>query len=151
MARSSLSFETPNVISVFLSWMNLEMCINFCLYEGMDTYWKTWLELAFPMYVIVLVVMVIFLSEHYEFLMESLTLHPSFGWRLIASHNLVGHIHRNNFRQELNLCYSWYHLSWLLTLARYVGSLTANEFEICLLYTSPSPRDATLSRMPSSA
>ena len=25
------------------------------------------------------------------------------------------------------------------------------EFEDCLLYTSPSPRDATLSRMPSSA
>ena len=25
------------------------------------------------------------------------------------------------------------------------------EFDICLLYTSPSPRDATLSRMPSSA
>ena len=60
-----LSFETPNVISVFLSWMNLEMGINFCLYEGMDTYWKTWLELAFPTYVIVLVVMVVFLSEHY--------------------------------------------------------------------------------------
>ena len=27
----------------------------------------------------------------------------------------------------------------------------ANEVWICLLYTSPSPRDATLSRMPSSA
>ena len=26
-----------------------------------------------------------------------------------------------------------------------------NEFCVCLLYTSPSPRDATLSRMPSSA
>ena len=25
------------------------------------------------------------------------------------------------------------------------------EFYVCLLYTSPSPRDATLSRMPSSA
>ena len=25
------------------------------------------------------------------------------------------------------------------------------QFDICLLYTSPSPRDATLSRMPSSA
>ena len=25
------------------------------------------------------------------------------------------------------------------------------EYQICLLYTSPSPRDATLSRMPSSA
>ena len=27
----------------------------------------------------------------------------------------------------------------------------ADEYNICLLYTSPSPRDATLSRMPSSA
>ena len=26
-----------------------------------------------------------------------------------------------------------------------------DQYEICLLYTSPSPRDATLSRMPSSA
>ena len=26
-----------------------------------------------------------------------------------------------------------------------------SEFEICLLYTSPSPRDRTRSRMPSSA
>ena len=26
-----------------------------------------------------------------------------------------------------------------------------HKFRICLLYTSPSPRDATLSRMPSSA
>ena len=29
--------------------------------------------------------------------------------------------------------------------------LCAGEYEDCLLYTSPSPRDATLSRMPSSA
>ena len=27
----------------------------------------------------------------------------------------------------------------------------ASQYEACLLYTSPSPRDATLSRMPSSA
>ena len=27
----------------------------------------------------------------------------------------------------------------------------AEDFNSCLLYTSPSPRDATLSRMPSSA
>ena len=31
------------------------------------------------------------------------------------------------------------------------GSLVVAEADICLLYTSPSPRDATLSRMPSSA
>ena len=37
-----------------------------------------------------------------------------------------------------------------------MGLATAQEFinsgaKVCLLYTSPSPRDATLSRMPSSA
>ena len=30
-------------------------------------------------------------------------------------------------------------------------SRASDQFFICLLYTSPSPRDATLSRMPSSA
>ena len=34
-------------------------------------------------------------------------------------------------------------------LALVVG--TGRQHEVCLLYTSPSPRDATLSRMPSSA
>ena len=33
----------------------------------------------------------------------------------------------------------------------YVGWLAAGWVSLCLLYTSPSPRDATLSRMPSSA
>ena len=43
-------------------------------------------------------------------------------------------------------------LDWLL-LGKgkmYLDS-TNKDFEACLLYTSPSPRDATLSRMPSSA
>ena len=40
---------------------------------------------------------------------------------------------------------------WLLS-GIYAGrSIAAAWFIICLLYTSPSPRDATLSRMPSSA
>ena len=31
------------------------------------------------------------------------------------------------------------------------ATITLGDITICLLYTSPSPRDATLSRMPSSA
>ena len=31
------------------------------------------------------------------------------------------------------------------------GLVTPSAMDACLLYTSPSPRDATLSRMPSSA
>ena len=32
-----------------------------------------------------------------------------------------------------------------------IGALGANRIDTCLLYTSPSPRDGLLSRMPSSA
>ena len=39
----------------------------------------------------------------------------------------------------------------LLSLATFCCLFTNIHSEICLLYTSPSPRDATLSRMPSSA
>ena len=41
----------------------------------------------------------------------------------------------------------------LLLLAELIQVQTDNEevVSVCLLYTSPSPRDATLSRMPSSA
>ena len=35
-------------------------------------------------------------------------------------------------------------------LCMITGEVTSNA-QVCLLYTSPSPRDATLSRMPSSA
>ena len=41
-------------------------------------------------------------------------------------------------------------LSGVVTLARSLDYDTTQSYS-CLLYTSPSPRDATLSRMPSSA
>ena len=37
---------------------------------------------------------------------------------------------------------------WMEQISNYVAPLEIGD---CLLYTSPSPRDATLSRMPSSA
>ena len=52
---------------------------------------------------------------------------------------------------------SHYHMMLLVMHAfKYEENLTVEElktklFKTCLLYTSPSPRDATLSRMPSSA
>ena len=38
-----------------------------------------------------------------------------------------------------------------ITLGQPSTTLSGGEAQSCLLYTSPSPRDATLSRMPSSA
>ena len=38
-----------------------------------------------------------------------------------------------------------------LSAGPFVPEVVMEHPEVCLLYTSPSPRDATLSRMPSSA
>ena len=56
-------FSSPNLITVIIAFLNLELGIDACFFEGMDTYWKTLLQLAFPAYVIFLVVVVIIISE----------------------------------------------------------------------------------------
>ena len=63
-ANGSTYFQHSTKFSyVFISWLNLEIGFDTCFFKGMDTYWKTWLQLAFPTYVIFLVIMVIILSE----------------------------------------------------------------------------------------
>ena len=61
---SFFPFSAPNIITVILANINLELGIDACFFEGMDTYWKTLLQLAFPAYVILLVVIIIVISEH---------------------------------------------------------------------------------------
>ena len=45
--------------SVFISRLNFDLGFDACFFDGMDTYIKTWLQLAFPAYIIILVVMII--------------------------------------------------------------------------------------------
>ena len=49
--------------TVFVSWLNLDIGIDMCLFEEMNVYWKTWIQLVFPSYVFFLVIVVIFISE----------------------------------------------------------------------------------------
>ena len=65
-AGSAVFFPSsePSFPSVFVAWLNLEIGIDVCFIDGLDAYFKTWLQLAFPMYIIFLVVMVIILSEY---------------------------------------------------------------------------------------
>ena len=49
---------------MFVVWLNLDVGFDVCFFDGLDAYTKTWLQLAFPAYVISLVVMVIKISEH---------------------------------------------------------------------------------------
>ena len=43
------------VLTLFIAWLNLDLGIETCFYNGMDAYVKTWLQFAFPLYVWILV------------------------------------------------------------------------------------------------
>ena len=38
-------FPSANFITVFVSWFDLELGIDTCFFDGMDFYWKTWIQL----------------------------------------------------------------------------------------------------------
>lgn len=50
--------------NIVVSWLNLDIGIDSCYFHGMNTYTKTWLQLAFPAYVLVLVAAIIVCSAH---------------------------------------------------------------------------------------
>ena len=56
-------FNSSNILHVFIAWINLDFGFETCLFNGMDDYMKTWLQLAFPLYIIFLVVLVIVVAE----------------------------------------------------------------------------------------
>jgi len=49
---------------VFIAWLNLDIGIDVCFYNGMDTYAKTWLQLVFPAYLWTMMIVII-VSSHY--------------------------------------------------------------------------------------
>ena len=49
---------------IFISFINLNLGIETCFYNGMDTYDKTWLQLFFPVYLIILAVIIIIVSRY---------------------------------------------------------------------------------------
>ena len=44
-------------LSVFIAWINLDLGIETCFYNGMDSYAKTWLQFVFPMSLIAVVIL----------------------------------------------------------------------------------------------
>ena len=51
---------------IVLSFFNLDLGIETCFYNGMDDYAKTWLQLLFPVYLIVIASLLIITSRHYS-------------------------------------------------------------------------------------
>ena len=43
------------VLSQFIAWFNLDLGIETCFFNGLDGYWKTWLQFVFPIYIWLLI------------------------------------------------------------------------------------------------
>ena len=54
----------PSFSAILAAWLNLEAGLDVCFIDGLDMYAKTWLQLAFPMYIISLVIAVIVVSKY---------------------------------------------------------------------------------------
>ena len=57
--------QATNVLTVFIAWLNLDLGIETCFFNGMDAYVKTWLQFLFPLYVWALIGVII-LSSYYS-------------------------------------------------------------------------------------
>lgn len=56
---------SKSFLSVFIAWLNLDIGIEMCFYDGLDAYAKTWFQFLFPLYIWFLVVAII-VSSHYS-------------------------------------------------------------------------------------
>ena len=63
---------TNSFLSWFIAWINLDLGIETCFYNGLDAYVKTWLQFVFPLYIWFLVIAIIAVS-HYSTLAARLS------------------------------------------------------------------------------
>ena len=65
-AGSSAFFPSSEVSfpTVIVAWLNLDIGIDVCFFDGLDMYLKTWLRLAFPVYLVCLGVVVMIASSY---------------------------------------------------------------------------------------
>ena len=67
IAANHTAFFPPgetNVLTIFIAWLNLDLGIKTCFFDGMNTYSKTWLQFAFPFYIWLLVGMIVVVTRY---------------------------------------------------------------------------------------
>ena len=72
-------FFPPNsnlTVRIFIAWLNLDLGIETCFYDGMDAYSKLWLGFVFPLYIWGIVGVLIYLSKHSRRMAQLLGTNP---------------------------------------------------------------------------
>ena len=66
--NKSLLFQSRlsvyEVLGTFIAWLNLDLGIETCFFEGMDTYSKVWLQFVFPVYLWVMIGFIVVLAHY---------------------------------------------------------------------------------------
>ena len=53
-----------HIFSTFIAWLNLDLGIETCFFENMDSYAKVWLQFVFPVYMWTLIGLIIMLAKY---------------------------------------------------------------------------------------
>ena len=77
-ANRSTFFHSKHsdTLMVFIAWINLDLGIETCFYNGMTTYVFTWLQFLFPFYVWFLIALMIVVSQLSDRIAKSLGSNP---------------------------------------------------------------------------
>ena len=59
----STSTHCP-VLTVFIAWLNLDLGIETCFIDGLNGYWKTWLQFVFPAYIWIITAVIIVVAHY---------------------------------------------------------------------------------------
>ena len=52
-----------NFFKMFIAWLNLDFGIEVCFFNGLNAYWKTWLQFVFPVYIWIIAGVIILLGR----------------------------------------------------------------------------------------
>ena len=59
-----LPWKHTHPLSLFIAWLNLDLGIEICFFDGLDAYYKTWLQFVFPFYIWTIAGLIIFLAKY---------------------------------------------------------------------------------------
>ena len=57
-------FEEQSILTVFVSWLGLNLGIATCFYNGMNAFVKMWVQISFEVYLIFLMIAIILLGRN---------------------------------------------------------------------------------------
>ena len=59
-----IPWRSTHILSTFIAWLNLDLGVEMCFFEGLNAYYKIWLQFVFPFYIWSIAGFIIILSKY---------------------------------------------------------------------------------------